>query len=459
MELSLNESLQKINILVNKESKSQTDIDFLNKDIEDREKKLQKQLEDIEEIKQEALKYKNQIKELKEQMDIIIDERNNLEQKLKLEIHENEVNLKIEKSKIKEYEKQMQNSNLKNDELIKDINDKYESLKKEYEELANTYNKQCSQINLIWKSLSPTEDIFDNKDLLSLKEYLENELSQKNKNITKNYKNILQQFKDSSIKQIEEKCKENERLKKNLNEIKEEYDEKEKKLVKLFDEKVKEIAERLQQQTEERKKVEDMRDQQVNEMKENYAQKIQTLQQKIYSLKENLHTLKENNKQEKRELENFISNTNNNNSLSKCSSSQLSLIPSPSQLNLLDIEKGDLNHNKEKNTIKKPNSNTHQSCLSEVNENNLRELKLQKVFNSSLKLNIQPNSLNRSLSNEIQEMRQRLNKNSDNDSAIKRKYLLEKDSYYLLENNDMMEGFKTTDMLKKKLLEFETKYT
>jgi len=35
--------------------------------------------------------------------------------------------------------------------------------------------------------------------------------------------------------------------------------------------------------------------------------------------------------------------------------------------------------------------------------------------------------------------------------------LLEMDKY-LLENDDMIEGFKTTDTLKKKLLEFETKY-
>ena len=508
MESSLSESLQKINMLMNEESKNKTDIDYLNKDIIDREKKLQKQLEDIEENKQEAIKYKNQIKELKKQIDIIFDEKANLERKLKLEIRENEVNLKIEKSKVDEYERQMKDSNLKNNELVKDINIKYDSLKTKYDELNNLYDKQCTQVNLLWKCLSPTEEILDNKDILSLKEYLEKELTQKNnkinnlqqtcdcyqeqkETITKNYKNILQQFKDNSIKQIEEKCKENEKLKKDIEEIKEEYAEKEKKMVKLFDEKVKDIADQLKKQTEERQKVDELRNQQMNEMKESYTQKIQTLQQKVTSLKESLHTIKENNKQEKRELENLISKKN----MSPCTlqsqqppSQTQSLPPQSANVSSIipNVEK-DLDDNKEnvglhysKSTIysnesnnicrnkysngillhnvnKKPYSNVLRSCLSEVNENNLRELKLQKVYNSCCNLHLQPNLLNKSLSKEIQEMRQRLNINKDNDGNITRKQLLEMDNY-LLENDDMIEGFKTTDMLKKKLSEFEIKY-
>ena len=523
IEFNLNESLEKINILVNEKSKNKADIDFLNKDIVDREKKLQQQLADIEENKQEAMKYKNQIKELKEQIDIILDEKTSLEQKLKLEIRENEVNLKIEKSKVEEYEKQMKNFNSKSDELVRDINTKYDSVKKEYDELNSLYNKQCTQINLLWKSLSPTEEIFDNKDLLALKDYLERELTQKNNKInnlqhtcdcyqeqketmTKNYKNILQQFKDSSIKQIEEKCKENEKLKKDIEEIKEEYSEKEKKLVKLFDEKVKGIAEQLKQQTEERQKVDELRNKQMDEMKENYNKKIHILQQKVSNLKENLHIIKENNKNEKRELENLISNKKpynpqENNSMSKNSSQSFQLQQSLTkrsnssqpldQSNIPEIDdiefdkenmglhyskstiysNDSVNANRSKisnrggipvngvllhNNNKKQYSNVLRSCLSEVNENNLRELKLQKVYNSCCNLHLQPNLLNRSLSKEIQEMKQRLNMNSE-EKNITRKQLLEMDNY-LLENDDMIEGFKTTDMLKQKLLEFETKY-
>ncbi|ORY83330.1 hypothetical protein LY90DRAFT_697284 [Neocallimastix californiae] len=488
-----------------------------NKDNEEDEMIVQKQMEEIERNKQETITYKNEIKELKQQIDTLLDEKDRLEQKLKFEIiPENEFNIiKMDENKHNECEEQIKNTNLENNELVKDIHIKYEALIKEHEELTNSYNEQCNQINLLWKSLSPVEEevLDNNKDLLSLKEYIEKELTQK--------KNTLQEFKESTVKQIEEKCKENEKLKKDIDEIKEEYDEK-----------VKKITEQLNKQTEELKKVEDLRDQQINEMKENYNQKIQTLQHKISNLKESLRMVKQNNKREKRELENLISNKNlkpyiprNSRSLSHISSqsfqspsshalSQINLSPSNVNSHSSPLSEKDLDDNKENNSSiiysnsiisesnhssrskynnnsnnnnsntnnnnnnnnnynnsdtpvngillhnvnNKANNNVLRSCLSEINDNSLRELSLQKVYNSCCNLHLQPNSLNKSLSKEIHEMRQRLNLNSESDKIHTRKHLLEMDKY-LLENDDLMETFKSTDLLKKKLLEFETKYT
>jgi len=509
MEISLNESLERINILMKEKSQ--------NKDNEEDEMIVQKQMEEIERNKQETITYKNEIKELKQQIDTLLDEKDRLEQKLKFEIiPENEFNIiKMDENKHNECEEQIKNTNLENNELVKDIHIKYEALIKEHEELTNSYNEQCNQINLLWKSLSPVEEevLDNNKDLLSLKEYIEKELTQK--------KNTLQEFKESTVKQIEEKCKENEKLKKDIDEIKEEYDEK-----------VKKITEQLNKQTEELKKVEDLRDQQINEMKENYNQKIQTLQHKISNLKESLRMVKQNNKREKRELENLISNKNlkpyiprNSRSLSHISSqsfqspsshalSQINLSPSNVNSHSSPLSEKDLDDNKENNSSiiysnsiisesnhssrskynnnsnnnnsntnnnnnnnnnynnsdtpvngillhnvnNKANNNVLRSCLSEINDNSLRELSLQKVYNSCCNLHLQPNSLNKSLSKEIHEMRQRLNLNSESDKIHTRKHLLEMDKY-LLENDDLMETFKSTDLLKKKLLEFETKYT